>query len=147
MLVDSPDMIDSAPSAAVSQFNDGAVNGRLSSLHQNSLRFKGQDSDRRYEFPQVVRWYAERVDVVLLFFDPDKPGMTGEKLSILTRSLAGMDHKLHLVLNNVDQFRKIHDFTRAHGSLCWNLSKVIPLNDLPPCASLPKTISCSQQRV
>jgi hypothetical protein len=23
---------------------------------------------------QVVKWYAERADVILLFFDPDKPG-------------------------------------------------------------------------
>ncbi|GLD98237.1 hypothetical protein PINS_up006934 [Pythium insidiosum] len=82
-------------------------------------------------FPEVVRWYAERADVILLFFDPDKPGTTGETLSILTSSLVGMDHKLHIVLNKVDQFKKIHDFARAYGSLCWNLSKVIPLKDLP----------------
>ncbi len=79
-----------------------------------------------------------------------------------------MDHKLYIVLNKADQFRKvisqrhgtdrleegadfthnpphpqtphphltntaqqIHDFARAYGSLCWNLSKVIPRKDLP----------------
>ncbi|CAH0489163.1 unnamed protein product [Peronospora farinosa] len=132
MLVDSPGMIDSPHSPShLSQFNNKDTNGRLSSQQQNSMNFKGHDSDRGYEFPEVVRWYAERADVILLFFDPDKPGTTGETLSILTRSLAGMDHKLHLVLNKVDQFRKIHDFARAYGSLCWNLSKVIPLKDLP----------------
>jgi hypothetical protein len=78
-----------------------------------------------------VKWFAERADVILLFFDPDKPGTTGETLSIMTNSLAGMDHKLHIVLNKADQFRKIHDFARAYGSLCWNLSKVIPRKDLP----------------
>lgn len=132
MLVDSPGMIDSPRSPPHhSQFNYAANNGRLSPQQQQSNSFKGQDSDRGYEFPEVVRWYAERADVILLFFDPDKPGTTGETLSILTRSLVGMDHKLHLVLNKVDQFRKIHDFARAYGSLCWNLSKVIPLKDLP----------------
>ncbi|CAH0518534.1 unnamed protein product [Peronospora belbahrii] len=133
MLVDSPGMIDSPQSPShLSQFNNRATNGQLSLQHpQNSMNYKGQDSDRGYEFSKVVRWYAERADVILLFFDPDKPGTTGETLSILTRSLAGMDHKLHLVLNKVDQFCKIHDFARAYGSLCWNLSKVIPLKDLP----------------
>ncbi|KAG1695154.1 hypothetical protein DVH05_020795 [Phytophthora capsici] len=132
MLVDSPGMIDSPRSPPHhSQFNYAVNNGRLSPQQQQSSNFKGQDSDRGYEFPEVVRWYAERADVILLFFDPDKPGTTGETLSILTRSLVGMDHKLHLVLNKVDQFRKIHDFARAYGSLCWNLSKVIPLKDLP----------------
>lgn len=67
----------------------------------------------------------------LLFFDPDKPGTTGETLSILLHALSGMDHKLLIVLNKADQFQKIHDFARAYGSLCWNLSKVIPRKDLP----------------
>jgi hypothetical protein len=28
----------------------------------------------------VTRWFAEHSDVILLFFDPDKPGTTGESL-------------------------------------------------------------------
>ena len=87
--------------------------------------------DRGYDFEGVCRWYAERADVILLFFDPDKPGTTGETLSILTNSLVGQDYKLHIILNKADQFRKIHDFARAYGSLCWNLSKVIQRKDLP----------------
>ncbi len=33
--------------------------------------------------------------------------------------------------SQVDQFTKVHDFARAYGSLCWNMSKVIPRKDLP----------------
>ncbi|RHZ23512.1 hypothetical protein DYB37_002946 [Aphanomyces astaci] len=69
MMVDSPGMIDSP-----------------ASFHATT------DQDRGYDFPK-------RADVILLFFDPDKPGTTGETLSILTNSLVGMDHKLHIVLN------------------------------------------------
>ncbi len=46
-------------------------------------------------------------------------GTTGETLTVLTNSLTGMDHKLHIILNKADQFEKIHDFARAYGSLCW----------------------------
>jgi len=112
MIVDSPGMIDSpvthksAPGAPVGM-------------------------DRGYNFEGVCRWYAERADVILLFFDPDKPGTTGETLSILTTALVGLDHKMYIILNKADQFHKIHDFARAYGSLCWNLSKVIPRKDLP----------------
>jgi len=112
MMVDSPGMIDSPVSSA----GMGSSNNIM---------------DRGYDFQGVVRWFAERADVVLLMFDPDKPGTTGETLNILLHSLGGMDHKLLIVLNKADQFKKIHDFARAYGSLCWNLSKVIPRKDLP----------------
>jgi hypothetical protein len=113
MIVDTPGMIDSP--MVRDQF--GGV--------------KHAVMDRGYDFENVVKWFAERADVILLFFDPDKPGTTGETLSILTNSLVGLDHKLHIILNKADQFTKIHDFARAYGSLCWNLSKVIQRKDLP----------------
>ncbi|MEZ0230084.1 MAG: dynamin family protein [Planctomycetota bacterium] len=102
-LVDSPGMIDAA---------DGNVG-------------------RGYDFIGVSRWFAERADVVLLLFDPDKPGTTGETLKVLTSALEGLDHKLLIVMNKVDRFHDIRDFARTYGALCWNLSKCIPRKDLP----------------
>jgi hypothetical protein len=123
MLVDSPGMIDSP---------------MVRDAHGSA---KHAVMDRGYDFETATRWFAERADVILLFFDPDKPGTTGETLSILTNSLVGLDHKLHIILNKADQFRNIHDFARAYGSLCWNLSKVIQRKDLPRIYTmcLPKT--------
>jgi len=102
-LIDSPGMIDAA---------DGKV-------------------ERGYNFPEVARWFAERADVILFLFDPDKPGTTGETLKILTESLTGLDHKLLLIFNKVDRFETMRDYARAYGALCWNLSKAIPRKDLP----------------
>lgn len=102
-LVDSPGMIDAASTSA----------------------------DRGYDFAGVVRWFAERADVILFLFDPDKPGTTGETLKILTDSLGGLDHKLLLIFNKVDRFSTMRDFARAYGALCWNLSKAIHRKDLP----------------
>lgn len=70
-----------------------------------------------------MQWFAERADVILLFFDPDKPvcwfdrlveillsysrlylgmqGTTGETLACMTNSLVGLDHKLHIIMNKV----------------------------------------------
>jgi hypothetical protein len=121
MLVDSPGMID-APTNYYGTQGGGPSGGSLGDYKM----------DRGYDFQGVVRWLAQRADIVLLFFDPDKPGTTGETMSVLLNSLSGMDHKLLIVLNKADQFSKIHDFARAYGSLCWNLSKVIPRKDLPP---------------
>mmetsp|Transcript_10266 Transcript_10266/g.12992 ORF Transcript_10266/g.12992 Transcript_10266/m.12992 type:complete len:578 (+) Transcript_10266:140-1873(+) len=120
MMIDSPGMIDSPMNQS-----------GMTSNSTSSGSGQGSQMDRGYDFQGVVRWYAQRADVVMLFFDPDKPGTTGETLSVLLHSLGGMDHKLLIVLNKADQFKKIHDFARAYGSLCWNLSKVIPRKDLP----------------
>jgi hypothetical protein len=89
------------------------------------------ESGRGFDFPGVVQWFAERADVVLMFFDPDKPGTTGETLQVFNNSLRGIDHKLLIVMNKMDQFRSLPDLARAYGALCWNLAKVIPRKDLP----------------
>jgi len=86
---------------------------------------------RGYNFLEVVRWFAKRADLILLLFDPDKPGTTGEALDVLTRALTGLDHKFVIILNKVDQLDSSVDFARAYGTLSWALSKVIPRKDIP----------------
>lgn len=120
MMVDSPGMIDSPMSRSIYD--------RPSPNDDSTGMRRGSDTSRGYDFEGVVRWFAERADVILLFFDPDKPGTTGETLSILTNSLPGMDHKLYIVLNKVRVFPSIF----AHMPieyvwqaiirllLCWN---------------------------
>lgn len=102
-LIDSPGMIDAAS-------------------HSNT---------RQYDFEKSVRTFAEHSDLILFFFDPDKPGTTAETISILTHTLAGLEHKLMIILNKADLFATMRDFARSYGALCWNLSKAIPSKDIP----------------
>ncbi len=105
-----------------------------------------EENGRGFDFTAAVRWFAERADLVLVFFDPDKPGTTGETLQVFKQALNGIDHKLLIILNKMDQFQNLHDFARAYGALCWNLGKVIPRKDLPmiyntfvPIEGMPKS--------
>lgn len=111
MIIDSPGMIDTP----------GHTHSRTS--------VDGQG--RGYDFLKVTEWMARRSDVILLFFDPANPGTTGETLDVLTKSLAGMEHKFLILMNKVDMFDKVTDFARAYGTICWNLSKVIQMKDIP----------------
>ena len=52
MIVDTPGMIDSPMVRDANGINKHAV------------------MDRGYDFESVCKWYAERADVILLFFDP-----------------------------------------------------------------------------
>ena len=70
MMIDSPGMIDSPAN------------------QKNNWDFQTTSRDRGYDFMGVTKWFADRADVILLFFDPDKPGTTGETLACLTKSLA-----------------------------------------------------------
>ncbi|CAE7235657.1 EHD2 [Symbiodinium natans] len=90
-----------------------------------------ESKGRGYNFVEVVRWWAKRADLILLLFDPDKPGTTGETLQVLTKSLAGLNHKFLVILNKVDKLDNSVDFARAYGALGWALSKVIKRKDIP----------------
>ncbi|QDV21889.1 dynamin family protein [Aureliella helgolandensis] len=90
-----------------------------------------RDSSRGYDFKAVVRAFAETADLVVFFFDPDKPGTTGESLRIITESLNDSMYKLLIVFNKVDTFEDVRDFARTYGALCWNLSRVVRTKDMP----------------
>lgn len=89
------------------------------------------EGGRGYDFSGTIQWFAERADLVIVFFDPDKPGTTGETLQVFKEALCGIDHKLLIVMNKMDQFQNMHDFARAYGALCWNLGKITLRKDLP----------------
>ena len=103
MLVDSPGMIDEA----------------------------GASAERDYDFFGAVRFLANLSDLVLLMFDPDKPGTTGESVAALGGPLAGMSYKLRILMNKCDLFESMYDYARAYGALCWNLAHALPVKDLP----------------
>lgn len=89
------------------------------------------ENERGYDFRSVVQWFATKADLVIFFFDPDKPGTTGESLRIFTEALSEVTNKLLIVMNKVDLCGDVRDFARAYGSLCWNLSRVIKTKDMP----------------
>lgn len=102
-LVDSPGMIDAANTS----------------------------TERGYDFMAAVRTFAEAADLILFFFDPEKPGTTGETIAAFTESLSGLENKVLILMNKADMFADISDFARDYGSLCWNLSRVVQTKDMP----------------
>ena len=86
---------------------------------------------RGYDFFGVIKFLAEITDLVLMMFDPDKPGTTGEAVEAMKGPLTGFFFKLRLIFNKCDRFSSMYDYARAYGALCWNLAHALPIKDLP----------------
>mmetsp|Transcript_10843 Transcript_10843/g.27375 ORF Transcript_10843/g.27375 Transcript_10843/m.27375 type:complete len:559 (+) Transcript_10843:276-1952(+) len=88
-----------------------------------------QRLDRGYEFPEVVRWFAERTDLILLIFDPYKLDISDEFKRVI-HNLAGFDDKVRIVLNKADQVDSQH-LMKVYGALMWSLSRIFKSPEVP----------------
>ncbi|KAI8351768.1 P-loop containing nucleoside triphosphate hydrolase protein [Choanephora cucurbitarum] len=79
--------------------------------------------ERGYDFTQVIEWFAERADLILLMFDSHKLDISNEfKLAI--HSLRGQEEKVRVVLNKSDMVSQ-QQLMRVYGAMMWSLGKVV----------------------
>ena len=78
---------------------------------------------RQYDFGQVVEWFAERADRILLLFDAHKLDISDEFKRVI-EACRGHDDKIRVVLNKSDSIGP-QQLLRVYGSLMWSLGKVM----------------------
>ncbi|RCH98157.1 3-hydroxyisobutyryl-CoA hydrolase [Rhizopus azygosporus] len=82
-----------------------------------------QLTERGYDFTQVIEWFAERADLILLMFDSHKLDISNEfKMAI--HSLRGQEEKVRVVLNKSDMVSQ-QQLMRVYGAMMWSLGKVV----------------------
>lgn len=92
-------------------------------LSRGVLSGEKQRIGRSYDFPEVIEWFAERADRILLLFDAHKLDISDEFKSVI-ESLKGHDDKIRVILNKADMVNG-QQLMRVYGALMWSLGKVI----------------------
>ncbi|GET87913.1 hypothetical protein, conserved [Leishmania tarentolae] len=85
---------------------------------------------RKYDYVKVCRWFAERSDLIFVFFDPSKLDAGAELHQLFRTSFKGIENRLRLVLNKADTI-STQELIRVYGSLFWNLSNFINTTEPP----------------
>ncbi|XP_041469041.1 EH domain-containing protein 1-like [Lytechinus variegatus] len=82
-----------------------------------------QRLDRGYDFVNVLEWFAERADRIILLFDAHKLDISDEFRRCI-EAIKTQDEKIRIVLNKSDMIDH-QQLMRVYGALMWSLGKVI----------------------
>lgn len=82
-----------------------------------------QSVGRNYDYDAVMKWFAERSDLIILMFDAHKLDISDELKRVIEIMKPHAD-KVRVVLNKADCVSTQH-LMRVYGALMWNLGKVI----------------------
>jgi len=82
-----------------------------------------QNIGRNYEYEQVMKWFAERADLIIIMFDAHKLDISDE-LKRVIEILKPHQDKMRVLLNKADSI-STQQLMRVYGALMWSLGKVM----------------------
>ena len=88
-----------------------------------------QRTERGYDFCGVLKWFAERVDRILLLFDANKLDISDE-FSRAIDAIKKYDSKILIILNKAHMLDG-QQLMRVHGALMWSLRPVLNTPEVP----------------
>lgn len=90
-------------------------------LVSGTVDLERQRVDSYYDFIGVIKWFAERVDRIILMFDAHNLDISVECRRLI-EALRGHDDKIRIVLNKADMIDH-QQLIRVYGGLMWSLGK------------------------
>jgi len=81
-----------------------------------------QQTSRGYDFTSVLKWFAERVDRIILLFDAHKLDISDEFKRAI-EVIKPQEDKIRIALNKADSLNQ-QQLIRVYGALMWSLAKI-----------------------
>ncbi len=78
---------------------------------------------RDYDFAEIIKWFAERADMIIIMFDAHKLDISDELKTVLDE-LKPHQEKIRILLNKADVIDS-QALLRVYGALMWSLGKVV----------------------
>lgn len=78
---------------------------------------------RNYDYEAVMKWFAERSDLIIVMFDAHKLDISDELKGVMQIMIPHLD-KIRVVLNKADSI-STQQLMRVYGALMWSLGKVM----------------------
>lgn len=78
---------------------------------------------RDYDFSEVIRWFGDRADMIIIMFDAHKLDISDELKTVLD-TLRPHQDKMRILLNKADTVDP-QALLRVYGALMWALGKVV----------------------
>ena len=82
-----------------------------------------QSVGRNYDYDAVMKWFAERADLIIIMFDTSKLDISDELKRVIEMMKPHAD-KVRVVLNKADSV-STQQLMRVYGALMWQLGKVM----------------------
>ncbi len=82
-----------------------------------------QSQGRNYDYDAVMKWFAERADLIIIMFDAHKLDISDELKRVIEMMKPHSD-KVRVVLNKADSV-STQQLMRVYGALMWSLGKVM----------------------
>jgi len=89
----------------------------------------GSATDRNYNFPEAMAWFARRAALIVIFFDVNKMGVSMEMKAVLD-NIQGNEEKIRIVFNKADTVDE-RDMAGSLAGLRHNLAKSMPTPEVP----------------
>jgi EH domain-containing protein 1 len=102
---------------------DAAILRNITLIDTPGILSGQKQRSRNYDYESVIKWFAERSDLIIIMFDAHKLDISDELKRAMELMIPHLD-KVRVVLNKADSI-STQQLMRVYGALMWSLGKVM----------------------